>query len=313
MNSFFSVIISVYNKEQYIRDTLQSVLNQTCKDFEIIIVNDGSTDNSLSVLNQFDDARITIINQDNQGASQARNNGISRATGKFIALIDGDDLWDKTFLENIKTLIANHPEYSVFTTAIAHKYGDKISPVPYSFKATANVSILDYFKASERHTILSGSSTVFKKDILDVTGNFDTDIKSGQDTDLWIRIGLHYPIVFLNTVLVYYVQNQNSLSNTTTDLSNKSRFDNYKFEEKENVHLKKFLDNNRFSLALLAKLNKNKKAYKYYKSEMSKKNLSLKRRFLLIAPTWLTKQFLKLRKVKNTKTYYPILDDTKSS
>lgn len=313
MSPFFSVIISVYNKERYISDTLQSVLDQTYKDFEIIIVNDGSSDRSLEILNQFNDARIHIINQDNQGASHARNKGIETAKGQYITLLDGDDLWDITFLDHIKILIDNHPEHSVFTTAIAHKHGDKIIAVPYSFKATENVSILDYFKASERHTILTGSSTVFKKDILDITGHFDTSITSGQDTDLWIRIGLHYLVVFLNKVLVYYVQNENSLSNTTTDLRAKSRFDNYKNEEKDNIHLKKFLDNNRFSLALLAKVNNDKEFYKYYKSEISKKNLSLKRQLLLIAPVWLVKQFLKLRKVKNVKTYYPIFEDTKSS
>nr|WP_321236291.1 glycosyltransferase family 2 protein [uncultured Psychroserpens sp.] len=312
MSPFFSVIISVYNKEMYISDTLQSVLAQTFEDFEVLIINDGSTDGSLEVLKQFNDSRITIINQDNHGASHARNQGMQNAKGVFIALLDGDDLWDKVFLNSMYDIINSHKQQSVFTAAIAHKHDTKIIPVPYSFKHTNTVSVLDYFEASGRHTILSGSSTVFKKDILKTTGDFDTQIKSGQDIDLWIRIGLHYPIVFLNKVLVYYVQNTHSLSNSTTSISSKPKYDNYVKEEKNNIHLKKFLDNNRFSLAVLAKLNNDTISHKHYSNAISKKHLSLKRRLLLKSPKWLIKLFLRIRKAKNVKTYYPILEDTKS-
>ena len=313
MNPFFSVVISVYNKETYILNTIHSVIHQTFQDFEIIAINDGSKDRSLEILKQVADSRITVINQENQGASHARNRGMAIAKGRFIALLDGDDLWDKAFLHSMYNLIDTYKNQSVFTAAIAHQHHKKISPVPYSFKPTETVSVLDYFKASARHTILSGSSAVFKKDILETTGVFDTRIKSGQDTDLWIRIGLHYPIVFLNKVLVYYVQNPNSLSNSTTNLSAKPKFNNYEKEEKQNTHLKKFLDNNRFSMALLAKLNNDAEAYTYYYNAITKTNLSYTRQLFLKSPTWLVKLVLRLRKAKNVKTYYPILEDKKAS
>mgnify|MGYP001821840789 CR=1 FL=1 len=313
MNPFFSVVISIYNKETYILNTLQSVVDQTYENFEIIAVNDGSTDRSLEILKQFEDSRIIIINQENHGASYARNQGMAITKGRFVALLDGDDLWDKTFLSSMHDLINKYEDQSVFTAAIAHMHHKKIIPVHYSFTPTETVSVLNYFKASSRHSILSGSSAVFKKDILETTGVFDTEIKSGQDTDLWIRIGLHFPIIFLNKVLVYYVQNQNSLSNSTTNLSAKPKFDNYGKEEKENIYLKKFLDNNRFSMALLAKLNNETEAYNYYHGAISKTNLSMKRKLLLKTPIWLVKLFLRLRKANNVKTYYPILEDKKSS
>ena len=196
MKPFFSVVISVYNKERYIADTLQSVLDQTFEDFEVIIVNDGSSDTSSSIIETFSDQRITMITQDNQGASHARNQGILKAAGTFIALLDGDDIWDAAFLESIKKRIDEHPKQSVFASAIAHKHDRKIIPVPYSFEPTASVMILNYFEASVQHTVLSGSSTVFRKNILDKTGVFDTKLTSGEDTDLWIRIGLHYPHCF---------------------------------------------------------------------------------------------------------------------
>ncbi|MGB3605774.1 MAG: glycosyltransferase [Psychroserpens sp.] len=312
MKPFFSVVISVYNKELFISKTLNSVLNQTFKDFEVIIINDGSTDQSLDILNAFEDQRITIISQENAGASQARNTGMAVAKGVFIALLDGDDLWEPLFLESIHELTKKHPSYSVFGAAIAHKHEQKITPVPYSFEHFKDERILDYFKASKRHTILSGSSTIFRKDILKKTGNFDTTIASGQDTDLWIRIGLNYPIVFLNTVLVYYVQNEHSLSNITTDVNAKSKLDKYLEEEKTNSDLKIFMDNNRFSLAILGRLNHNERAYNYYKSGISQQHLSLKRRILLNAPKWMIKLFLNFKKAKKEKTYFPVLEATKS-
>ncbi|WP_460218191.1 glycosyltransferase family 2 protein [Psychroserpens sp. MEBiC05023] len=311
MNPFFSVIISVYNKEAYISNTLNSVLNQTYTDFEVIVINDGSTDHSLKILSQFKDSRITIINQDNLGASQARNHGMRITQGQYIALLDGDDFWDKYYLENIHTLIKQYPNQSVFSTAIAHKHGNTIIPVKYSIPNNTKVAVLNYFEASEDHTILSGSSTVFKTTILKITGDFDSTIRSGEDTDLWIRIGLHFPIVFLNKVLVYYVQNQNSLSNTNTNLSTKPKFDKYFNEEKNNPNLKKFLDKNRFSLAILAKLNNDQDNYHYYRNALSKQSLSFKRQLLLITPTSLLKLFLKFKSSKNLKTYYPFLEDTK--
>lgn len=101
----FSVIIPLYNKESQIKKTLESVLNQTFKDFEIVIVNDGSIDKSIEVVESFDDNRIRIINQNNSGVSQARNRGIIEANRKWIAFLDADDLWKPNKLEKYSKII----------------------------------------------------------------------------------------------------------------------------------------------------------------------------------------------------------------
>src|SRR5690606_29446795 len=105
----FSVVIPLYNKERSIKQTVQSVLDQTFTDFEIVIVNDGSTDNSLQVVENIDDQRIRIINKPNGGVSSARNKGINEANFNWIAFLDGDDLWKPNHLEIIRGLIDKFP------------------------------------------------------------------------------------------------------------------------------------------------------------------------------------------------------------
>lgn len=114
----FSVIIPLYNKAAYIRNTLNTVLVQEFMDFEIIIVNDGSTDNSDQIVKSISDARIHYFYQENQGASQARNKAIELATGEYLALLDADDIWDSHHLKTINQLIMEHPRQKVFATGI---------------------------------------------------------------------------------------------------------------------------------------------------------------------------------------------------
>ncbi|MFT5243650.1 MAG: glycosyltransferase involved in cell wall biosynthesis, partial [Psychroserpens sp.] len=247
---------------------------------------------------------LILIDQDNHGASHARNQGLKIANGKFIALLDGDDLWDQLFLETISDAISKSPNEFIFTTAIAHKYDNLIVPVSYSFKMSKSTLILDYFEASQDHSILSGSSAVFKKSILSYTGHFDESIKSGQDTDLWIRFGIHHPVIFINKVMVHYVYNETSLSNTTINLNDKPNYNTYNEEEKNNVYLKKYLDRNRFSLAILSKLNNDQPSFTFYKQSLNIKNLSFKRRILLYSPKWLVTLLLKLKALGGKKTYY---------
>jgi len=304
MKPYFSIVIPLYNKEAHIKATLDSVFNQSFKDFEAIIVNDGSTDRSLDIVSTFKDKRIQIINKKNEGASKTRNFGIGKAKGKFIALLDGDDLWNSGFLQTIFDAIMNFPDESVFTTAIAHKYKNEIVPVKYYPRPKKDTSLLDYFSHSLSHSILSGSSIVFNRTILETTGLFDPAIKSGQDTDFWIRIGINYQIVFINKVLVYYVYNPNSLSNTTFNSKSKPRFDKYKSEEKHNKKLKGFLDKNRFSLAILSKVHNDIDSFNFFKNELEIKNLKLKRRILLNCPRLVLILLLQIKSIKGRKLYY---------
>lgn len=313
MTPFFSVIITVFNKQNYIKSTLESVLNQTFKKFEIIIVNDGSTDKSIRVINSITDKRINVISIKNSGASVSRNTGIKEAKGNYIALLDGDDLWKNTFLETIHKATKVFKEQMVFTTALAQKYNTKIVPANYCFKQNETYRLHNYFKSSLKFSILTSSSIVFSREIIKKTGLFDSTIVSGEDTDMWIRIGLKYKVLFINKTLVHYRYINESLSNTTFEASKKPDFKKYKSVEKTNYNLKKYLDIHRYSLAMMSKINDQKKAYHFYKSELNITNLPIRKRILLNLPKWMLNILLWLKSFKQEKLYYKPLKELKSS
>src|SRR5690554_4101955 len=119
----FSVIIPLYNKELSITNTVQSVLDQTYQNFEIVIINDGSTDNSIKAVESIKDNRIRLIHQENQGVSAARNRGIQEARYNWIAFLDGDDLWEQSHLQEIILMMLKFPDEKVFVTSF--EYSDE--------------------------------------------------------------------------------------------------------------------------------------------------------------------------------------------
>lgn len=293
----YSVVIAVYNKEDYIGNTLQSVLDQTYSDFEIIVVNDGSADKSEAVIKSFKDDRIHYYPQGNQGAGAARNAAIEKATAPWIALLDADDRWYPEYLEEINKLISQFPERRVFATAVAiEKAGTTIIP-KYSIKDLKKNEprVVDFFEASYTHSLLTSSSTVLHKSVFKKAGVYDPGIKSGQDTDLWVRIGLHYKVVFLNKVCAVYEYAAQSLSKTAKTASEKASFEGYESFEKQRPEVKKFMDLNRFSLALLAKMQGDKEAFQKNYQKIDIKNLNKKQRFLLNAPAPLVRKMYKLK------------------
>ncbi|MDC8000164.1 glycosyltransferase family 2 protein [Aequorivita todarodis] len=279
----FSVVISVFNKEKYIADTLKSVLAQTFTDFEVVILNDGSTDNSEAEILKFDDPRIRYFSKENQGAGAARNFVINEAKYDYIALLDADDFLLPFYLEEQARLIAEFPNESVFATAIKIEKKGKIYPSEYSVRNLQPnaIHIVNFFSASFLNSILTSSSTVLHKNVFSKVGYYDPSIKSGQDTDLWIRIGLKYPVVFLNKSCAIYRYAIASLSNSTLKVSQKASFENYEPFEKDNPALKKFLDLNRYSLCILAKIEGNKEAFQKNFQKIDPENLSKKQQFLL--------------------------------
>ncbi len=279
----FSVVIAVYNKEKYIAKTLESVLAQTYSDFEIIIVNDGSIDDSEAVIKSFKDKRINYFKQENQGASAGRNAALSKASANYIALLDADDYWFPHYLKEQNRLIEIYPEEFVFATAVAIETKSKTIKSSYSIENLIPDKIyqVDYFNASYINTILTSSSTVIHKSVLDKIGNFNTHLKSGEDTDYWIRIGLNYKIIFFNKILVTYRYVKQSLSNRTKDIIYKPTYDDYLPYERNNKSLKKFLDLNRYSLAIQAKLNNDRAGFISNYEKLNLNNLNKKQRILL--------------------------------
>jgi glycosyltransferase involved in cell wall biosynthesis len=291
---FFSIIIPVYNKANFIENTLKSVFQQRFTDYEIIIINDGSTDDSESKIVTFNDSRIHYFSKKNEGVSETRNLGIEKAKSEFITFIDADDYWYPNFLEEMFLLIKKFPEQSVFSAAIEIENTKTVIPSSYSIEKVNDNAIVNYFEASYKESVLFTSCAVFHKSVFEKVGKFDPLIKSGQDTDLWIRIGLIYPIVFSFKILTRYIYDPNSLSKKKSFMNSKMNFSKFKEEEKKNLALKKFLDLNRFSLAIKSKMYGDESSFEKYIIDIDLKNLTLKKRILLNLPGILLKFLLKV-------------------
>ncbi len=278
----FSVVISVFNKEKYIANTLNSVLAQTFTDFEVVLLNDGSTDNSEAEILKFKDPRIRYFSKENRGASAARNFTIQQAEANYIALMDADDYWYPFYLEEQNRLLNKFPNESVFATATEIKRNGKTFKNTYSIRTIDEDAVLvDYFEASQLDSVLLSISTVLKKEVFANVGWYDPKIKSGEDTDLYVRIGLKYKVVFSPKVCATYIVRKNSLFQSVKNLEDKANFEAYEGFEKNNPALKKFLDLNRYSLCILAKIEGNKEAFQKNFRKINQENLSKKQQFLL--------------------------------
>ena len=290
---YFSVVIPVYNKEKFVAKTLKSVLDQTFTDFEIIIVNDGSTDKSEVKILEFKNSRIQYYSKKNEGVAVARNFGIEKATSDYICFIDADDFWFPNFLETMHRFISELPEQKVFAAAIEIETKNKTIPAHYSIPKKSDFEIVDFFDASQKECILWTSSVCIHKSVFEKVGTFDTMIKHGEDTELWIRIGLQFPIVFIRKILARYVYDNRSVSRNSSYFFESYTFEKYALEEKKNPSLKKYMDLNRFSAVIKCTLNRDWKTAQEIYSEIDLKNLNRKKRILLQLPPIVLKMLLK--------------------
>lgn len=198
-----SVIIPLFNKETSIRNTISSVLLQTYPYFEMVVVNDGSTDNSASIVSSFNDPRIRLINQSNKGVSSARNTGILNASNEYIAFLDGDDIWNQNYLETQVNLIQDFPKAMMWGTNYSIIKNGQQKPVEQGPANNFRGYVDNYFGSSHNDLFFS-SAVVIDKQIFDTAGMFDERISISEDLDMWYRIILNSPVAYYNTSLVYY-------------------------------------------------------------------------------------------------------------
>jgi glycosyltransferase involved in cell wall biosynthesis len=197
---FVSVVMPLYNKEREVYRAINSVLSQTVREFELIVVNDGSTDKGLEVLRAFDDQRIRIFDQTNQGVSAARNKGIAEAKTELIAFLDADDEWKPDFLETIVHLKNNFPDCSVFATSYLYSLPDGrtrptgLRGLPRDF----HEGILpDYFAlAATSDPPLCSSAVAVTQNAIASVGDFPAEITSGEDLLTWARLAARYDIAY---------------------------------------------------------------------------------------------------------------------
>lgn len=284
----FSIIIPVFNKEKFVAKTIKSVLSQTFTDFEIIIINDGSTDKSESEILAITNERILYFSKKNEGVAVARNFGISKAVSNYICFLDADDFWFPNFLETMNQYIQKLPNEKVFACAIEIETKKKTFPAQYSFAQKNDFEIVNFFESSHKGAVLWTSSVCIHKEVFEKSGVFDEQLKVSEDTDLWIRIGLHYQVVFIWQILARYVFDEKSISRSMNYIFEDAFFEKYVSEEKQNPALKKYMDLNRFSSVIKHKLNGHLKSANLISSQIDLKNLSKKKRILLeLSPTML--------------------------
>lgn len=204
-----SVVIPLYNKEKQVKQTLRKVLEQTFSDYEIIIVNDGSTDSSAEIAREFEDHRIKVIDQENAGVSAARNRGIKEAKGNFIAFLDADDEWDKDYLAAQHQLTIDYPQCDVFATnySFMDAKGRKSPTILNEIAFNAPTGIFDnYFEvASCSHPPLWTSAVMVRRSAINTIGGFPVGIKSGEDLLTWARLAVRFKIAYNTATLAAFV------------------------------------------------------------------------------------------------------------
>jgi GT2 family glycosyltransferase len=207
-----SVIIPAYNAEAFIDDTVRSALDQTYRDLEVIVVDDGSTDGTLEKLRTYG-SRIRVHRQANGGVARARNSGVTLATGSWIAFLDADDLW------------------------LPHKIERQLAfdDVPMSFTDRLNIGVLgdlpevqsactpmrggDVFVPLLRENFITSTSVMIRRELFAQLGGFYTGLNGTEDWDLWIRVAEQQPIGFVNEPLVQYRHHAGGISRNYARMS----------------------------------------------------------------------------------------------
>lgn len=244
----FTVIIPLYNKERHIARAIESVLSQTHSNYELIIIDDGSTDRSLNEAHKYLSEKIFIFSNKNEGAASARNFGIHRASNELIAFLDADDTWDQDYLRVANDAILSFPANTFYFSPISLVYsevkslGNCSANFPVGFVGTVN-----YFEVGFSP---NPTSLIARKSHILKFGGFDTTLCKGEDLDLWIKLALinNNKAVLINSIhSKCYLNSDNRAMNKVTPkhnslINNLGRFEQ---EEKINSSLRLYLDSSR--------------------------------------------------------------------
>lgn len=216
---FFSIVMPLYNKENYVKKTIDTVLNQTFQDFELVIVNDGSADKSSIIVEQINNSHIKLINQKNSGVSVARNNGIKLAKADYIVFLDADDIWLPNFLQTIFEMISKFKNVGLYATSYKKKYpnGHEQSIITKGFKENNFIGIIpNYFRSVVKSTGLVWTSAVcIPKKIFEENDIwFPEGEKYGEDLYVWARIAMKFDICYnTDPCAIYQVETENNCLN----------------------------------------------------------------------------------------------------
>ena len=213
----FSVIIPLYNKAPYIEKALRSVMAQTFTDYQVVVVDDGSSDDSADIAERvLSNSAIPyrLIRQENAGVSMARNNGVAASQGEYLCFLDADDWWAPTFLEEMSRLIDEYPDAGIYGTSytIVNEAKHKTRVAPIGVEPGFEKGYINYCQvyANTLAMPLTSISVAVPRKVFNEVHGFPKGIKLGEDFILWIQIALKYPVVLLNKSLAFYNQDADS-------------------------------------------------------------------------------------------------------
>ena len=235
----YSVIVPLYNKAPYVRKALESVFAQTYTDYELIVVDDGSTDDSACIVQQFIDerlkvkgneevkgyrlevkgsengeadtcashlsplaSRLRLLSKPNAGVSAARNSGVAVSSGDYVAFLDADDWWEPTYLERMAQLIEDYPDAGLYASNYVY-YKPGKTHVAINNIETGYFNYPKAYYEGNAMPVWTGAAIIPRR-VFDETGGFPLGIKLGEDFLLWSKIALQYPVAFLNDPLAWY-------------------------------------------------------------------------------------------------------------
>ena len=208
-----TVIIPTYNALAFLPETLQSVYAQTFTDYEIVVVDDGSVDETLVWLEAHANDKVRVIAQENQGVSVARNRGVAEAKGEFIAFLDADDLWEPDKLAKQLAVFEQNPQVGLVHT------GTRILEADGEFGGVFGVSVGEGLADVIRYNpIRCGSTPMVRRACFDEVGVFDSEIVRSEDWDMWVRIAVSYAFGVVDEPLVIYRQHASNKSKDYTKL-----------------------------------------------------------------------------------------------
>lgn len=192
-NPFFSIIIPTYNRAHFLKIAITSVLRQTFTDWELIVIDDGSTDQTPEVIKQFDDRRLRYLSYAHQGVAAARNAGVKESKGEFICFLDSDDRFRAEKLEITHTCIKSNPSYDIFhTEELWYRQGRLLAQKSHHKKPSGFI-----FEDAVNICCVSISTAAIRRDIFDSVGSFDTNLPACEDYDFWLRVSAKYPIFLI--------------------------------------------------------------------------------------------------------------------
>lgn len=213
---FFSIVIPLYNKQSHVKETIETVFDQTFQDFEIVIINDGSTDESVKIIESIQDNRIQLLNQENQGVSVARNRGIQESKADYIAFLDADDLWLPEFLQTIYELILKFPNAGMFATRFEKidNAGNRIPIIVKALPSNDYVGIIpNYFKSlvSGDHPTWTSAVCIPRKIFFENNIWFPIGEKYAEDQHVWSRVAMLFDVAYnTNVCALYMIEAENS-------------------------------------------------------------------------------------------------------